>query len=51
MNMHQFPLFFGRKNASQKLVNTVDENVIEDDNDEYNLVEIMKYITKSVNAS
>lgn len=50
-NMYNFPLVFGRKNASQKLVNAIDENVVEDDNDEYNLVEIMEYIIKFINGT
>lgn len=48
-NMYNFPLIFGRKNSSQKLINAIDENV-EDDNDEYNLVEIMDYIIRFVNG-
>lgn len=50
-NMQSFPLLVGRKNSSQKLINTIDENVIEDDNDEYNLVEIMEYIIKFINGT
>lgn len=50
-NVYNFPILFGRKNASQKLINAIDENVVEDDNDEYNLVEIMDYIIKFINGT
>lgn len=51
LNMHQFPIIFGTKNSSQKLLNTIDENVIEDDNDASNLIEILDYITRFLNAT
>lgn len=49
--MKQFPIIFGTKNSSQKLLNAIDENVIEDDNDESNLIEILDYIVSFLNAT
>lgn len=51
LNMNKFPITFGTKNSSQKLLNTIDENVIEDDNDESNLIEILDYIISFLNAT
>lgn len=51
-NMHGFPLVIGRKHSSQKTLDAgVDEDVIEDEDDEYNLNEIMKCITTYANSS
>lgn len=49
--MNKFPVIFGTKNSSQKLLNTIDQNVIEDDNDESNLIEILDYIISFLNAT
>lgn len=51
LNLHQFPITFGTKNSTQKLLNAIDENVIEDDNDESNLIEILDYIISFLNAT